>query len=186
MGGQTVEQQHVGRISRLFRDVLEVERLRAGAERLSKRGVRAGELVEVALGRLGGEARQQGVILERRVVEDVTPQCDKERVLRVLLHLIENAVRASPRGSTVTVDVERREPGVVIFSVSDRGEGVDPREWPFLFDEATAWRDPLRKGEGLGLSVCRAIVEAHGGRIWCESRLGQGSTFRFSLPIPTS
>ena len=177
--------EHVGRISRLFRDVLEVEKLRAGAEPLRVGAVRARELVDVAVGRLGDAAGVRGVAVERRV-EDVVPRCDKERVLRVLLHLLENALRASPNGGAVTVRVERLTPGSVVFSVTDRGPGIDPREWPFLFEAETAWKDPVRKGDGLGLSVCRAIVEAHGGRIWCESNLGEGTTFRFSLPVPTS
>ena len=163
----------------MFRDVLEVEKLRTGAEPVAQRPVEADELVEAAVGRLHDDAAAQGVTLERIVAPHLMPHCDKERILKVLLHLIENAVRASPRGAPVVVEASARG-DAVLFSVTDRGAGIDPREWPYLFEEA--WRDPHRKGDGLGLSVCRAIVEAHGGRIWCESRLGQGTTFRFVLP----
>ena len=175
----------VGRISRVFRDVLELEKLRTGAERLALSDVGTRELVGVALGRLADDARTRGVALEGRV-DDLFPRCDRERVLRVLLHLLENALRASPRGAQVEVEVTAGGGGAVLFSVLDRGPGIDPREWPFLFDEAAAWTDPLRKGDGLGLSVCRAIVEAHGGRIWCESDLGAGTRFRFSIPPPAA
>jgi len=173
----------VGRISRVFRDVLELEKLRAGSERLTLVVVDARELVDVALQRLEEHARGRGIALEGRVA-DLAPRCDRERVLRALLHLLENAVRASPSGEPVIVEVTAGAAGAVLFSVADRGAGIDPREWPFLFEEAAAWTDPLRKGEGLGLSVCRAIVEAHGGRIWCESSLGSGTRFRFSIPAP--
>ena len=104
----------------------------------------------------------------------------RERILKVLLNLLSNAVAVTPPGKRVFVTAEARGNRIVL-SVRDEGNGVDPRAWPFLFGDG--WKDPRRKGAGLGLSISRSIVQAHGGKIWCESALGAGSTFLFTLPV---
>ncbi|WP_394851281.1 sensor histidine kinase [Pendulispora rubella] len=177
--GQAGRNTPVGHVSRVFRDVYEAERLSAGAIPLARKQEALRALADAAFARLGKEARRRGLSLQNDVDEALAAPCDPERILKVLLHLIENAIGACKEHGQVVVDARPIENGVVI-SVRDEGTGLDPRAWPYLFREG--WKDPSRKGEGLGLTVSKAIVHAHGGKIWCESALGRGTTFRFTLP----
>ncbi|WP_394850599.1 HAMP domain-containing histidine kinase [Pendulispora brunnea] len=179
VGGQVGRSTPVGHVSRVFRDVYEAERLSAGAIPLARKQEPLRALADAAFARLGKEARRRGLELQNDVDEALAVPCDPERILKVLLHLIENAIGACKDHGHVVVDARPIENGVLV-SVHDEGAGLDPRAWPYLFREG--WKDPSRKGEGLGLTVSKAIVHAHGGKIWCESALGRGTTFRFTIP----
>jgi signal transduction histidine kinase len=96
---------------------------------------------------------------------------------------VENAIKYSPRGGNVTVFAERDHSNVII-GVKDQGEGISPEDQAKLFRPFERLEKIGRVGGvGLGLNVCRRLVEAHGGRIWVESTPGQGSTFFFTLPL---
>jgi signal transduction histidine kinase len=109
---------------------------------------------------------------------------DRGRIEEVLLNLLDNAVKYSPRGQDIRVRGQVADDEVIV-SVTDAGQGIPLREQERIFerfqqlDNTASRRTP---GTGLGLYICRAIVEAHGGRIWVRSELGAGSTFFFSLP----
>jgi chemotaxis family two-component system sensor kinase Cph1 len=171
---------NVGRVSRLFREVYETERLNAGVQPLARRPEPVRLLAEIALARMQEQAEARGVTLHSEVGGDLFAWCERDRILKVLLHLLSNGIAATPQGGKVVVTAQVRENRVVV-SVTDEGAGLDPRTWPFLFREG--WKDPHRKGEGLGLSISHAIVQAHGGKIWCKSVLGQGTTLSFTLPV---
>ena len=110
---------------------------------------------------------------------------DSLRLERVLYNLLENAIKYSPEGGKIEV-FAKIEDDYVVIGVSDQGIGISPLDQTKLFkpfqrlDRTIAHRD---KGVGLGLRVCRRLVEAHGGRIWVESEPGEGSTFFFTLPL---
>lgn len=111
------------------------------------------------------------------------PWIDQEMIRRVLVNLVINAIKYSPRQGKVDV-VAREQDGLINFSVSDQGPGVPPEYQRRIFDKFT--RVQFKNGPsgvGLGLAFCRLAVEAHGGRIWVESMPGQGSTFIFTLPL---
>ncbi len=169
----------VGHVSRLFREVYEAERLSAGAIRIVRQQESMRELVDRVIRGLREPALARSVRVENTVPDDMVAPCDPARIVKVLVHLVSNAIAASNLGGRVTLEACADEERVVV-SVRDEGPGIDPRTWPYLFHEG--WRDPNRKGEGLGLSVSKAIVRAHGGKIWCESALGRGTIIRFSLP----
>jgi len=118
--------------------------------------------------------------------QGLTVQADSDKVERVLLNLLTNAIKFSPEGGTVTVEVQWTEapPGVLI-SVTDQGSGIPSEHLDRVFDKFYQAGDDLVKktdGVGLGLYICKSIVEYHGGRIWVESTPGEGSTFKFTLP----
>jgi signal transduction histidine kinase len=112
---------------------------------------------------------------------------DPHRVEQVLRNLIDNAVKYSPGGGMIVIRGEVDETQVTI-SVSDQGPGIAPEHLNRLFDKFYRVESGLGRhvvGSGLGLPIARTIVESHGGRIWAESRPGEGSTFYFTLPRPS-
>jgi signal transduction histidine kinase len=107
---------------------------------------------------------------------------DPQRLEQVFRNIIDNAVKYSPRGGPITVR-GRVSPPEVLVSVADQGVGIAPDDLNRLFEKFFRARRPVRvAGSGLGLPIARAIVEEHGGRIWAESTLGQGTTLHVALP----
>jgi len=109
---------------------------------------------------------------------------DQRKVKQVVVNLLTNAVKFTPDGGRVALSAERRD-GEVLVSVADTGPGIPAKDRVVIFEEfrqapAGAHAD---EGTGLGLTLAKKIVELHGGRIWVESEVGHGSTFRFTLPI---
>jgi CheY-like chemotaxis protein/anti-sigma regulatory factor (Ser/Thr protein kinase) len=127
-----------------------------------------------------------------RLIKDVAPHLppitgDRDRLIQVVINLISNAVKFTTTGS-VACRALRRDNHLVV-SVTDTGMGIAPADQPKVFERFKQVGDTLTdkpKGTGLGLPICREIVEHHGGRIWVESALGQGSTFSFTLPLPVA
>jgi signal transduction histidine kinase len=109
-------------------------------------------------------------------------RADQERVARVFANLIGNALKFTPDGGRVVLRAEGAG-AEVRFSVSDNGSGISPEQLPHVFDRFWQARHARRGGAGLGLAIAKAIVEAHRGRLWVESRVGAGSTFSFTLPV---
>src|SRR5262249_35934304 len=107
--------------------------------------------------------------------------CDRERVIQALSNLLANAVKVVPNGGSVTVDICAINEQLV-FSVIDDGPGIPDSDLPRLFDRYWRGKDCGYKGAGLGLAIVKGLIDAHGGRVWVESKLGEGATFRFSLP----
>jgi two-component system sensor histidine kinase VicK len=110
---------------------------------------------------------------------------DPDRIRQVLRNLLDNAVKYSPDGGLVITRGQCDEDEIVV-SVADQGVGISPEHLNRLFDKffrVDSGRGHHVVGSGLGLPISRTIVEAHGGRIWAESKVGQGSTFHFTLPL---
>ncbi|NIV29377.1 MAG: hypothetical protein GWN58_07670, partial [Anaerolineae bacterium] len=109
---------------------------------------------------------------------------DPRRIEQVIRNLLDNAFKYSPAGGLVVVrgEVQERE---IVISVADQGMGIAPEHLNRLFEKFYRIESGLGRhvvGSGLGLPIARTIVESHGGRIWAESQVGQGSTFYFTLP----
>ena len=112
-------------------------------------------------------------------------RCDRERVLQILSNLVGNAIKFTPEGGSIVI--EAQDTGhEVRFSVRDTGQGISEEELPRIFDRFWQAQRKGRAGIGLGLSITKGLVEAHGGRLCVESTLGAGTTFFFTLPLPES
>jgi signal transduction histidine kinase len=123
------------------------------------------------------------VTLRSGVTPGLSPvAADRGQIERVLTNLVDNALRASAAGGTVTV-AARADGGRVVFSVEDTGRGIRPEQLPRLFEKFSRAPGSPGEGAGLGLYIARRIVEAHGGRIWARSEPGRSTIFSFSLPI---
>jgi signal transduction histidine kinase len=106
---------------------------------------------------------------------------DPVRLERIIYNLVENAFKYSAEGTEVRV-FTRQEKGDIVVGVSDHGAGLSPQEQKKLFGPFERLGSSNKKGIGLGLMVCKRLVEANGGRIWVESKQGEGSTFLFTIP----
>jgi signal transduction histidine kinase len=169
------------RMNRLVQDLLDVAKLEAGRVAISARPVAVAPLVSEASGMLAPIAAEKQLRLETVIAEGLQEVvADEGRVIQVLSNLVGNAVKFTPAGGTITIRAEDA-PGGVRFSVSDTGVGMTPDQLSQLFGQFWQANPADRRGIGLGLSIAKGIVEAHGGRIWVESQPGVGTTFHFTL-----
>jgi two-component system, OmpR family, sensor histidine kinase SaeS len=172
-------------LSRLVEDLFELARIDAGALTLEVRDSPLGELVSRCLSSLDAEARARKVDLQARFAADPVVRIAPDKVERVLLNLVANAVRHSPPNGEVAVVVEPDTDHVVV-AVEDGGDGLaaDAPERMFeRFWRADGSRTRSSGGAGLGLAIARGLVEAHGGTIWAENRAGGGARVAFTLPL---
>jgi signal transduction histidine kinase len=174
--------EQVRALGLLVDDLFELARIDSGVLVLELREAELGELVEGCLVGLEPEARSRRVRLEATVDGGASVLCAPEKIERVLYNLLANALRHTPSDGSVAVRVQPGDDEVRI-SVEDTGDGLAPDAVSHMFERF--WRgDPARRGggAGLGLAIARGLVEAHGGRIWAESRDGGGARVSFTLP----
>lgn len=170
------------RMERLIHDLLDFAAIEGGGFRVRRVALSVSRLMEQA-SELEPLALERGIDLEVRLPQrDVDVWCDPDRIHQVFSNLVGNAVRFTPPGGRITVTAEIQS-GQVELSVEDTGSGIAPEVLPVVFDRFRRPMTPVPgSGVGLGLSITRGIVEAHGGEVRVRSHLGQGTTFTFSLP----
>lgn len=163
--------------------LLDISRLEAGRMPLEHTRVAPATLVQRALERVRALARNKQITINDQIDSSVSHvYADAELVLRVLQNLIDNALKFSPTGSHVTLRVSADGPAAVRFSVKDTGIGIRSVDMEKIFTKFGQAGGRRHAGSGLGLTFCKLVIEAHGGRIWVESTYGEGSTFHFTLP----
>ena len=122
-----------------------------------------------------------------RIPADLPPaRMDSAHIKEVLVHLLENAAKYSPAGAPIRITAEAKDKDrMLTISIADRGPGIDDFEQSLVFEKFYRGRNQRVQvhGTGMGLAICKAIVEAHGGRLGLTSQLGHGSVFYFSLPV---
>jgi two-component system phosphate regulon sensor histidine kinase PhoR len=174
------------RLIALVDDLLDMSRLERGLLELEREVVQIRDITDRVLTRLEHMACDRSISLRASMSQSLPAvQADPRRVEQILVNLIDNAVKFTPAGGWVEVRGESRD-GEVLLQVVDTGVGIPPEAMPHLFSkfyqvDGSATR--RQGGTGLGLAISRGIVEAHGGRIWAESVVGEGSTFCFTLPV---
>ncbi len=173
------------RLTSLINDVLDLAKIEAGKMNWNEENVSLSEVAERAIAATSSLFDQKSLLLEKQI-DDTLPEFigDKDKLIQVMVNLISNSVKFTPHGK-VTVKVYRQG-DEILGSVSDTGIGIAPKDHAAVFEQFKQVGDTLTdkpKGTGLGLPICKEIVEHHGGRIWLESELGQGSTFVFALPL---
>ncbi len=171
------------RLQRIVEDLLDLARLQSGKVDLALHPVRAAALLDDARERHLADARHRGVEIETDVILDLPEVlADRDRIALVLSNLITNAIRFTPSGETVRLGA-RLDEGVVRFEVRDRGPGVAPELRERIFDRFFRAPGAPPGGSGLGLSIAKEIVDAHGGRIGVEDDDDGGARFWFTLPV---
>jgi signal transduction histidine kinase len=171
------------RMDRLIIDLLDLAKIESGRLRIDPHEHGMAGIIKDSVEMLAPVASGKGLVLKAEVpAPDVRIHCDRERILQVLSNLLGNALKFTEEGGTIVVSARRGEgDGDARFAVADTGCGVSPEQIPHIFDRY--WQaKSARNGIGLGLSIAKGIVEAHGGRIWVESKVGEGTIFFFTLP----
>ena len=170
-------------LSGLIDDLLDVSRIEAGALSVEKQPLSLSKLVHRSVEKVRGRSDAHTLLIR---LPDGLPlvEADPRRLAQVLLNLLDNAIKYSPEGGPVTVSAAS-EGDFIVVAVADQGIGVPAEEHARVFERffrGGAAAGVSRRGAGLGLSICRGLVEAHGGRIWLESEASRGTTVRFTLP----
>jgi two-component system NtrC family sensor kinase len=173
----------VEQITRLVTDLLDLGRIEAGLD-ITKENTPVTVLARYAVESLRGQADEKRLTMEVELPEGLPMVTgDPVRLRQMIGNLLENAIKYTPEEGVVRIEAEA-EDDQVILRVIDTGPGIPPADQPYLFDRfyraSNVPEDTT--GTGLGLSIVKSIVESHDGRIWVESRLGEGTTFTVVLP----
>lgn len=177
-------QEGAKRLERLLDDLLDFARLEAGTFRVTKQPADLARKIHEIETSLRPQARDAHLRLEVNIAEEpLLVPMDEQRIGQVLYNLIGNAIKFTPAGGSIVIRAGRQD-GNVLCEVQDTGIGISPEDLPRLFQRFTQLEEGLKKGvgAGLGLSISKAIIDAHGGQIGARSIPGKGSTFWFSLP----
>jgi PAS domain S-box-containing protein len=193
----TIINQESDRLTKLINDFLDLSKIEAGRMTWDDKEQSMVPIVQNAITITQSLVKEKGII-----VELVTPEnppvvtCDKDRIMQVVTNLLSNSIKFTPKDGNITIQVKEIKAGVtdekagwIVVSVTDNGIGIAPENHGLVFEKFKQIGDTLTdkpKGTGLGLPICKEIVEHYGGKIWVDSGLGKGSTFSFSLPIVPS
>jgi signal transduction histidine kinase len=173
------------RAERLIRDLLDLSAIESGQFSIEKQKLDTANTILTALQRQQGPATTSSVLLAGDLARELPSiDADEERLLEVLENLIGSAIDSSLPGSTVTVGASEQTGDLLLLWVQDTGPGIQQEQLPHLFERSWRGAKGDRRTGGLGLTICRAIVEAHGGSIWAESVVGEGTTMKLTLPKP--
>ncbi len=171
------------RLLRIINDLLDLSRIEAGVSAINRREVPVRELLDDMAGEMKaiiGAARQEIRVSVEPSLSVV--RIDRERIRHVFINLLANASKYSGEGTIITLYAEPANDGFIRFGVRDQGPGIPAESVPCVFEKFYRVTGQEKKGAGLGLTIAREVVVAHGGSIACTSRIGEGSDFYFLLP----
>jgi len=171
------------RLVRLINDILDIERIESGESTMVKQACDTAELITQALDVIQPLAKQSAVTVLVAIVS-AKLWADSNRIIQILTNLLSNAIKFSPAGANVWLTTEPQG-NHILFQVKDQGRGIPADNLETIlerFQQVDTSDSRNHDGTGLGLAICRSLVQQHGGRIWAESILGEGSTFHFTLP----
>jgi two-component system, OmpR family, phosphate regulon sensor histidine kinase PhoR len=178
--------EHSRRLARLTEDLLMLSKMDADRLELETRRIPVGPFVESCIETSTPRAKEKDLQLSVNLADRIPDIAgDRRRLTEVLQNLLDNAIQYTPAGGQIMVSAGPRN-GEVIFTVSDTGIGIPQADQPRIFERfyrVDVARSREVGGTGLGLSIAKHLVEGHGGRIWVESEVGQGSQFHFSVPV---
>ena len=173
------------RLTNLINDILDLSKLESGRAKLNWKKFNLGALMNKVLDDIGPMAQDKGVQISRQIPQDVIEiYAAQTRIEQVMVNLVTNSIKYSPSGGQVAVHLERSSDSAQV-EVSDTGMGIDPSKLDVIFERflQLAEDKTTSPGIGLGLAICKEIIQIHHGKIWAESEgVGKGSRFIFTLP----
>ena len=177
--------ENSNRFARLLDNILDLERMKSGKVTMEKRFCKAADLMAQAVEVMQAMAEKAEI---RLCVMPTAIQlyADSDRIIQTLTNLLGNAIKFSPPQTTISLSATLQDEQTALFKLRDRGRGIPDDKLETIFDrfqQVDASDSRHQGGTGLGLAICRSIIQQHGGQIWAESILGEGSTFYFTLPI---
>jgi PAS domain S-box-containing protein len=176
--------RNCGRLLSLINDLLDLERLEAGQMQLAMKSVSADSILQRTAQTLSGLSGEKNISVHVDTDPDLIFTADLERLVQVTVNLLSNALKFSPEGSTITLSARAQDDSIE-FRVKDSGCGIAESQHTVIFErygQVASQTINRKDGKGLGLTICKNIVEQHGGVIGVESALGKGSTFYFRIP----
>jgi hypothetical protein len=182
-----IAEQNATRLMQLVKDILDLERLRAGKLKPNPQPSDLASLMHSAQELVEPMSQSAGITLICQPVA-LSFWVDPDQLMQVLTNLLSNAIKFSPRGSSIWLTAHRQEDSILL-QVKDQGRGIPTEMLDKIFDpfqQVDASDSRQKGGTGLGLAICRNIIQNHGGQIWAESILGQGSVFSLRLPLHRS
>jgi signal transduction histidine kinase len=169
------------RLNRLIQDILDYEKVRAGTFEIQSKPEPVRRLLDDVSEMMKPLAEPKSQRIEMDSQEEGPVLCDRDRILQVFSNLIGNSIKFMGAGGTIVIGCRSNATGFTFF-IKDQGPGIPEERLNNVFERYWQARQTARQGTGLGLSIAKGIVDAHHGRIWAESRSGDGSTFYFTLP----
>jgi two-component system, OmpR family, sensor histidine kinase VicK len=179
-----IADENTDRLVRLVNNVLDLQRIESGAVTMDRQICNAAELMVTATESMQAMAQQHDIILATEPLS-ILLWADADYLVQALTNLLSNAIKFSQPHSTVWLTVQQHQVEEIQFQIRDQGPGIPADQLETIFERfhQVDSSDARKKGgTGLGLTICRKIIEQHGGRIWAESELGQGSQLLFTLP----
>jgi signal transduction histidine kinase len=173
--------EEADRVTALLTTLMDISEAETGTMRLALEPVPVADVARDTIDLYEDSADNRGITLTSEVPEGLRVQADRQRLRQVLANLVDNALKYTPAGGRVTIGAERAT-GEIAITVTDSGSGIDPNDLPRIWDRLYRGDPDHEHSLGLGLSLVRAIISAHGGRVDVSSDVGRGSTFRVSLP----
>jgi signal transduction histidine kinase len=171
------------RLSQMVNDFLDLTKIETGRIQMDKQMIDLGVLVQEVIDLFYPQALDKKILLSLNLERSI-PQipADANRIKQVMVNLLDNAIKYNREGGQVDVTLSCNQVRVQV-SVSDTGRGIPAKDLAVVFDKFYRGLNDEERGAGLGLSIARKIVQAHGGDIWVQSEVGNGTTFTFSLPL---
>ncbi len=180
--------QHSLRLNEMINDILDLSKLQSGKTQMKRTPVHVGRMIKATVANLQMIAKQKDLSMSADDLSELPfLWADASRIEQVLTNLVTNAIKYTPAGGRIHVSAQKVGE-VVRVCVEDTGIGVSPENRDIIFDRFRQVRsqqknEPSTQGIGLGLAICKEIVDQHQGRIWVDSELGKGSRFQFEMPI---
>jgi signal transduction histidine kinase len=182
----TEVQRSAARMARLLQDLVDLARIEGRTLRIVKRRVDVGALLSEILAAYGPLFAKRGITFTCAAhAPGTVATFDHDRIVQVISNLVSNSMKFTPAGGTVSLRMDRRADDIEL-AVTDTGAGIVASALPHVFNRFWQGNSEPGTGLGLGLYICEKIISAHAGRIWVESELGRGTTFRFTLPVVVS
>jgi PAS domain S-box-containing protein len=178
---------NIKRLNRLIGDILDISKIQSNLLKVNSTACSIYDIVDQVYNLVRIEIEKRGMVFVTDLEKDLPRvYADKDRLIQVLINLLNNAVKFTREHSKITLSCRRSAEGVVEFSVKDEGAGIPPEELARLFGKFVQLDSTLVRrvgGTGLGLYISRNLVEAMSGKIWAESQIGAGTFFKFTIPI---